>query len=100
MGFEELGEGFTLVDAHHDGVEGDGVHAGVYELDVSLHSLDSSAAQLLQECLRALVQAREQGAGCGGRCPDAIISKDGSCRDGSAVEATLLAFFGVQTCGQ
>ena len=29
MGFEEVGEGLMFVDAHHDGVEGEGVRAGV-----------------------------------------------------------------------
>ena len=60
MGFEEVGEGFIFVDAHHDGVEGEAVRTRVDELKVALNALDSAVAQVVHERLWALVEASEQ----------------------------------------
>ena len=44
MRFEEVGERFGLVDAHHDGVQGQQVH----QLEVTLDALHTRLGELVQ----------------------------------------------------
>ena len=76
--FEEVGERLGLVDANHDGVEGQRVQPSVHQLQVTLDALHTPMLEVMQEHLGALVQSCKQRPSRSHRGPNAVIAEHGS----------------------
>ena len=74
--------------------------AGVHELKVALHPLHAALPEMVQECLGALVQARDEGAGGRHGCLDPVVAEDRPICDCAAVEAPMLAVSGFHPSGE
>ena len=70
-----MGERLVFVDPHHDRVQGRGITAGVDKLEVMPDSLDSAMAEVVEEGLRALVQASEERPSSCDQGPHAVVTE-------------------------